>query len=164
MSPRKTVLNRSERGAATVEFALVAMIFFTVLFSIVDFSYLLFINLTMQHAVREGARYAVTGRADLDPTPDPSNPVQSRYDAAIEEMKESSMGFWDTVAPVVSFKYMSDAGTIVALPANSAGSASEILIISLHCTAATLTPFTRAFFATGNYQFDVSATMRTEAY
>ncbi len=140
------------------------MIFFTVFFSVIDFSYLLFVNLTMQHAVREGARYAVTGRSDIDPSPDPGNPGQSRYDAAIEEMRQSSMGLWDSVSPVVTFRIVDDGGAIVNLPANSAGAPNEILIIGLHCTTATLTPFTAPFFAGGKYQFDVSATMRTETY
>lgn len=55
-------MNIKEKGAALVEFALTAWLFFIVLFGIIEFSYLWWVNLTMQHAMREGARYAaVTG-------------------------------------------------------------------------------------------------------
>src|SRR5690606_28297169 len=64
---------RRQRGVAAVEFGLVALLFFTVLFSIIDWSYLFFANLSMQHAVREGARYAVVGRSDLAPQDRPGD-------------------------------------------------------------------------------------------
>ena len=55
------------RGSSTVEFAIVGSLFFLLMFMVMDFAAYSFIKLTMQHAVREGARYAVTGQVDLDP-------------------------------------------------------------------------------------------------
>lgn len=49
---------RDRDGAALVEFALVAMIFFIILFSIFEFAYLVMVKNLMSNAVREGARYA----------------------------------------------------------------------------------------------------------
>ena len=155
---------RGQRGAAVVEFALVAVLFFTVLFSVIDFSYQMWVNLTMQHAVREGARYAITGRSDLDPDPDPSNSAANRYDAAIEEIKQSSMGLWDSLAPKVTFSAVDNSGAIVPLPAHSAGSPEQVLVVSVLCTSQPLTPMLKPFLHNGVYRFNVSATMRSEAY
>jgi hypothetical protein len=53
---------RGERGQALVEFALVLTVFLTLVFSIFDFALLLQSWVTIQHAAREGARFAVTGQ------------------------------------------------------------------------------------------------------
>jgi hypothetical protein len=58
--------DRSQRGTAMVEFALVAGIFFLVVFGIIDFARLFQSWVTVQHAAREGARYALTGRVECD--------------------------------------------------------------------------------------------------
>ena len=55
---------RGESGTALVEFALVAMVFFTIVFGIIDFSRLFQSWVTVQHAARAAARYGVTGRGD----------------------------------------------------------------------------------------------------
>jgi Flp pilus assembly protein TadG len=47
-----------------VEFALVALVFFLVVFGIIDFSRFFQSWVTVQHAAREGARYGITGRTD----------------------------------------------------------------------------------------------------
>ena len=55
---RKT---RKQRGVATIEFALLAPVLFLLLCIAMDLGVALWVNLTMQYAVREGARYSVTG-------------------------------------------------------------------------------------------------------
>jgi hypothetical protein len=53
-----------ERGTVLLEFAIVGMVFFTIVFGIIDFSRLFQSWVTVQHAAREAARYGVTGRTD----------------------------------------------------------------------------------------------------
>ncbi len=62
---------RAERGQALVEFALVAVAlvavaFLALVFGILDGARLFHSWVTVQHASREGARYAVTGRVNCD--------------------------------------------------------------------------------------------------
>lgn len=149
---------------ALIEFALSAVVFLTVLCAILDFGYLFYVNLTMQHAVREGARVTSVGRQDLSPTPIPGNPGHNRYDTLIAEMQNQSMGLWTQVSPVVTVRTIDAGGAIVGLPANSAGSGSQIVIISVDCTLPMLTGITSVFFANGKYVFRVSATVRNEAF
>ena len=157
-------MKNPQRGAVAVEFALVSSVFFLLLFGVVDFGYLMWVNLTMQHAVREGARYAITGRMDLDPEPDPTNTAQNRYDAALAEMKSQSMGLWDQVNPQIAMQAIDAAGELTDLPENSTGQPEQILIIRLRCTAHALTPLLTPFLDDGVFRFDVSATMKNEAY
>ena len=83
--------NRS-RGVTSVEFALASSLFFLLMFMVMDFALFGFVKLTMQHAVREGARYAVTGQATLDPE---ANGDRTR--AIIQKIRDDSMGFFDDV-------------------------------------------------------------------
>ena len=51
---------RAERGQALTEFALIAPLFFLMLFGIIQFGFLLAGQIALNNAVRETARYAVT--------------------------------------------------------------------------------------------------------
>jgi hypothetical protein len=51
---------RRQRGNAMLESALIILPLFALMFAIIDFSLAIFVKSTLQHAVREGVRYAVT--------------------------------------------------------------------------------------------------------
>ena len=52
------------RGQAMVEFALIAPVFFLVLFAIIEGGRFMFYYETLNHAAREGARYAIVNGAN----------------------------------------------------------------------------------------------------
>src|SRR5471032_1727023 len=89
---------RHQRGATVVEMALLAPVFFLLMFAVIEMSLLFFTTLTMQYAVREGARYAVTGRTDDDP----NTANQQRFLAVVQEIKNNSMGMYAQVNPVIT--------------------------------------------------------------
>jgi hypothetical protein len=53
---------RNERGSQTIEAGLICLPFFALVFLILDLSLAIFVKSTLQHSVREGVRFAVTGR------------------------------------------------------------------------------------------------------
>jgi len=55
---------RNERGATLLEFAIVASIFFTSLFGVLEFGRLLFTHNALRDAARRGSRYAVVRKND----------------------------------------------------------------------------------------------------
>ena len=57
---------RSPRGQALIEFAFVLPIMLVFLFAIVDFGIAIDRRITLQHSVREGARYAAVHADELD--------------------------------------------------------------------------------------------------
>jgi hypothetical protein len=68
-----------------VESAFVLVPLFAMIFAIVDFGLAIFVRSTLQHAVREGVRYAITYQT-LD--------AQTPHDDSIKEVvKRSAMGF-----------------------------------------------------------------------
>jgi len=149
-----------QRGAAAVEFAFAAMLFFTVLFSIIDWSYLFFANLTMQHAVREGARFAVTGSSTGAPTPG------DRCGATLQRIRQQSMGLYDATGSTTVFKTIDSAGNITTLGSGGCYGAGQLIIVQVNGGIAALTPFVRPFFSAtgGTYNFEVSTTMKNEAF
>jgi len=138
------------------------MLLLVFIMAIVDFSYLFFVNLTMQHAVRDGARYATTGQSNLDL--DPQGSAQDRCDAAVARIKAASMGFFDQAGAVAVFKTVNNDGSITPVPANSCAAAGQIIVITLNCELPLITPLIQSFFPNGKYTFSVSSTMKNEAF
>ncbi len=153
-------LRRRQRGVAAVEFGLVALFFFTLIFSIIDWSYLFFANLSMQHAVREGARYAVVGRSDLAPGSNPGD----RCAAVKEKIRQQSWGLYDRGSSTTTFKTIDAAGNVVTLGSGSCYGANQLIIVEVTSHIAAFTPFVRRFFGNGEYEFTVAATMKNEAW
>lgn len=148
---------RRERGASAVEMAIVAPVLFFLLIAIVDVCAMFWVNLTMQYAVREGARYAVTGRSDLDPAPR----NDQRHIAVIEAIRASSMVLYDKVEARVNGVRHGDAG---GLREDMFGGSGQIFVLRLDCAWPLMTPILRPFFSDGKYRFSVAATMRNEDF
>jgi Flp pilus assembly protein TadG len=144
-----------------VEFAIVASLLMSVLLAIVDFGQLFWTNLTMQHAVREGVRYAVTGRSGLAPTP--ASPT-ARCDAAVEKIREQAMGLYERTGASAVFKTVAADGSIRTLGAGSCYGAGQIIIVQVNAAARVWTPIVAPFFAGNEYRFSVSTTMKNEAF
>ncbi|WEF32004.1 TadE/TadG family type IV pilus assembly protein [Pseudoduganella chitinolytica] len=151
-------VTRRQSGATLVEMAIVAPVFLLVLLALVELSLMFFTTLTMQYAVREGARYAVTGQTNLDP----STGSQQRYAAVIAKMRDSSLGMYDKLSPVISVN-----GTSYSTSTYSSGmfgTAGSIIVIKLDCNWKVTTPLLSQFFADGKYKFAVAVTMRNEFF
>lgn len=57
----KRRVGATDRGAASVEFAIISVLLFTLLFGIVQYGYYFFQATAAEHAAREGARLAAVG-------------------------------------------------------------------------------------------------------
>jgi Flp pilus assembly protein TadG len=147
-----------QSGATVVEMAILAPVFLLILLSLIELSMMFFATLTMQYAVREAARYAITGQANLDPNT--SN--QQRYAAVIASMQDNSLGFYEKLGPVISVNGKSYA---VANYSNGMfGVPGAIIVLQLDCDWVVTTPFLSSLFNNGKYHFAVAATMRNEYF
>ncbi|MGB7301469.1 MAG: TadE family protein [Burkholderiaceae bacterium] len=150
-----------QAGAAVVEFSMVAILLFMILFTIVDFGNLFFTNLTMQHAVREGTRYAVTGNTGLATN---QGSATVRCDAAVEKIREQSMGYYDNLNSSVQFKTVDSNGNVANIGGGGCYNAGDIIVIQVTATAPLMTPWLQAAFGGNGYQFSVSTTMKNEEF
>ena len=76
-----------ESGSATVEFSLVILPFFAILFMMIDVTWIIFGSACIQEGAREGSRYAVLG----------SGQAETTLDTAIKQVvQQYSFGFVKT--------------------------------------------------------------------
>src|SRR5579859_957984 len=69
-------------GQTTVEFALICLPFFIILFAIIDFAEIFFYQNSMQNSLREACRFATAGRV-IQLTDGSGNPVYETNGAGI---------------------------------------------------------------------------------
>ena len=156
-------MHRDEKGQILVEFALAAGVFLALLFAIIDLAYMFYVNLTMQHAVREGTRYAVTGQ---------STPGNDRMSSLIDTIKANSNGLYDknlhnpkdpqiSVITPGQVTFTNYSGTPTS---GTPGGPGDIIEVSLTYTGALMTPVLKPFFPNGEYTFTVKSTMKNEPF
>ena len=151
-----------ERGQSTVEFTLVAVLLFGLLFALIDFGALFFVNLTMQNAVRAATRHAVT-QSNLAPNGD-------RMAALIQSIKDNSYGLYDknkhnpkdpTVRVITpsNVTFTNYSGT----PSTGLGDPGQVIEVKLTYTWPLMTPILQPLFPNG-YTFTVKTTMTNEPF
>lgn len=145
-------LRSRDDGGATMEFALVATMLFTMMFGCFEFACLMYSQITLQHAVREAGRYAMTGN-HLD---DPAHPGQklSRSASITQVAQAAAMGL-----DVANIHISSVLGGN-----NNAGGPGDTVTISLTANLPLMTALIGQYFAHGTYTTTVSASFRNEPF
>ena len=133
-------------------------VFLLIFLALVEFGIMYFSNLSMQYAVREGARYAITGQSNLDPKAG----NQQRYAAVIQSIRDNSMGMYDKVTPVISVNGKTYNSS--QFSNGMFGAPGDIIVLQLDCNWVLVTPMLAALFTDGKYHFVVAATMRNEYF
>ena len=81
-------IGKADSGQSLVEFALVLPLLLLVFMGISEFGRFYYTRLTLQHAVREAARYAITGQQMADPeTGEPIGRVSSIAQVVLENAR-----------------------------------------------------------------------------
>jgi Flp pilus assembly protein TadG len=94
---------RRTRGQALVEFALVAPIFFFIILATIEAGRLMYHYAMLNHATREGARYAIIhGANSSDPTGPPADGSGADVKQAVRDASLGLVGTLDVLAPVYS--------------------------------------------------------------
>ena len=140
-------------GQSLVEFTLAVPLFFLVIFGVMDFGRALYTQMTLQQALREAGRFAVTGRHLADP----NNPNQtlSRVNSIKQIAQNASAGL-----SVVNMTISSVSGGN-----GSAGGPLDIVTVSLTTDLKLITPMIGKFFGTnGVYRFMVNTTFKNEPF
>lgn len=102
---RSFIRGRRSRGQALAEFALVAPIFFLVLFAVIEAGRFMFYYETLNNATREGARYAIVhGVNSFDCTGPPAPGAASACDPGGADVKQrvrdSAFGVFGTAMTI----------------------------------------------------------------
>jgi Flp pilus assembly protein TadG len=147
-------LRTQSAGQSLVEFAIISVLLFLLMFAILDFGRLFYVKTTLQSALREAGRLAVTGRH----LPDPNNPGSnlSRIDSIIATAQRYAMG-----VDISNIEISSPLGGVT----RPAGGPRETVIISLTTDLKLLTLYIGRFFgSSGVYHFTVSTAFLNEPF
>jgi len=142
----------SAKGQTVVEFALVVLLFFLLIFGVLDFGRLFFVQMSVQNAVQQAGRFAVTGNH----LPDPNNPGQnlSRVNSIIATAQNAAVGATITNVQVSSLKG----------GAGSAGGPGDTVTVSVTTSLQLVTPLIAQFFPGGTYTFTSSVSFKNEPF
>lgn len=145
-------VGNANRGTSMAEFALVLPMFVLLLFAVADFARLFFVEMTLQNAVREAGRYAITGNHLPDPNHNGQN--LSRPQSIGQVAQRAAMGLDVSNLQIVS----------VGGGNGNAGGPGDTVTISLTTNLQILTPIVARFFKNGVYTFTVSVSFKNEPF
>ena len=135
------------RGQTLVEFATVTVLFFSLLFAVIDFGRLFYVQMTLQNAVRQAGRYAMTGNHLTG---------QTRVQSVIAIATQAANGL-DVSNIQINGQYCGKT------TCNAGGPGSPVTI-SLQTNLQLITPVISQFFGPNGYQFTVSVTFQNEPF
>jgi len=139
-----------------VEFPLVLPIFMLLVFGVIDFGRLFFTQLTVQHAMREAGRFAVTG--NHLPDPNHAGNLLSRVDSIVRVARAAATGI-DVSGVLITSQRGGTTG------ASRAGGPDDTVTIALTVNLKLITPLIGQFFsADGLYTFTSSTTFKNEPF
>jgi hypothetical protein len=151
MNPR-ALQARRQRGGTLIEFALVAPLVILLIMAALELAILFWVNLTLQHAVREGARYAVTGQGGA-----------LREQLAVQRIVDQSMGLYQRVQPVLSINRDYAPTEPAQIAPGMLGAGGALLVLQIDGAWPVVSPLLQPWLGTV-YRFRVAATMRNEAF
>lgn len=158
-----TSRTRSARGQTLAEFALVAPLFFLLIFGVIDYAWLMFAQSNIQQAIDDGGRYASTGQE--------SGGSGTRISSIVAKVQS------EINVPGVSASNM----TICSVPpgggtsscwnsglnngnTGAAGGPEYTETLTLTTTLPLMTPLIGRFFPAAGYTFTSSTTFMNEPF
>ena len=144
---------RERGGQSLTEFALVVPLFFLLVFGIMDFGRLFNVQITLQNALREAGRFAVTGNHLTQGTN-----TLSRVDSIKQVAQQAATGTALTLSAIQISSTSTNAGP------GRAGGPGDTVTISISYDLHLLTPIIGQFFPNGVYSFTVNTTFKNEPF
>ena len=141
---------RARSGNSMVEFALVAPLFFLLVFGVLDYGRLFYIQETLQYAMRQAGRYAVTGQGQV-------SGQNNRATAIIQIAENASAGLINS-GNINNISITSGGVT------NYGGGPQQEMTITMVSNLKLITPGIAAFFPNGTYTFTNAVTFRNEPF
>ena len=145
----------NDSGQTLVETAISLSIFFLLVLGTMDFGYLFSTKFTLQNAVRQGGRYAITGQCI---TGSDGTCSESRYTSIIQTVETASLG--RVTAGEIRITCTDNGG---GCP-NNAGGPGDIVTITVTHPYTFMTGPIGAFFPGKSYTLKVSAAFTNEMF
>jgi Flp pilus assembly protein TadG len=151
--------SRSEEGQSLVEFAFTILMFLLLVFATIDFGHMFFVELEVQDAIQEAARYGTTGNQLTITNADGTQTILSRVNSIITILQQNSLGVTIPTSNVQITSLAAGATT----PSPGAGGPGDLVTITATVTVPLWTPLVAQIFPTG-YTFKASVTIENEQF
>ncbi len=149
------MLKANDSGQTLVQFAISLPIFLLLILGVVDYGYLFSTKVTLQNAVRQGGRYAITGECI---TGSDGTCLQSRYNSVIQTVENASLGRLN--GSQISVTCQDEGG---GCP-NGAGGPGDVVTITVTYPYHFMTGPIGAFFPGSSYTLKVSSAFTNEIF
>jgi hypothetical protein len=156
-SIRKTLRrnNAEESGQSVLEFAITATVFFLLFFAVIDFGFLFFAKVTLQNAVRQAGRYAITGNCSSGSCFATNG---NRLPTILQTVSQFSFFLNPTVTVACT-------GSCPTYGGNAGGPGDTVQITASYVWYPfVITRFVPTMFPSGSYTVNVSATFKNEPF
>jgi Flp pilus assembly protein TadG len=148
---------RADRGQQLVEFAMIVPLFFFLIFAVLDLGHIFYIEMTLQNAIRQAGRYAVTGNSGY-------NGAANRLQSIQQVAQQESIGLINAGSVEVGVVTNPVSGGPAEIIWGTAGGPSDTVIVELSTTVPFFTPMIGAFFPNGGDTITVSTTFKNEPF
>jgi hypothetical protein len=144
--------SRCEDGTVLVEVALTSMVFIGLVFAVFDFGRLFWVEMAVQNALQDAARYGSTGNH----LPNPASPGNnlSRVVSITDTLESEAMGLQLTNIQVSSLNGGS----------GSAGGPGDMLTVSATVSIQLMAPVLAQLYPNGQYTYTGSITVMNEPF
>jgi len=159
MKMGKRILS-NRKGATAVEFALIAPIFFLLLFAIIDFGWYFFTQHTIQYATRAGTRLALVGMQ----LKDEEGNAMTREASIIKTIEDNAAVAVDPNELQINIFPVDPDYSDPDDPTTNAGSGGQIMRVRVSYTHTFFTPFIGKFFTEGKNEIRAEALYRNEGF
>ena len=137
----------SQRGQSAVEFAIAVPVVLVLFMGIFDFSRFFYTKITLQHAIHEAARFAVTGSTLDDDLGNPMTRAESI--TSVIQDRAASLDL--------------DVDQLIVDPSDGGGP-SDIVTVTGTFRFHFITPGIKHLFPNGTYDFTVSTALKNEPF
>ena len=145
----------NDSGQTLVEFAISLSIFLLLVLGVIDFGYLYSTKVTLQNAVRQGGRYAITGECI---TGSDGSCSQTRYNSILQTVENASLGRLNSSQ--ISITCQDEGG---GCP-NGAGGPGDVVTITVTYPYNFMTGPIGKFFPSKSYTLTISSTFTNEIF
>jgi Flp pilus assembly protein TadG len=157
-----TSRRRLAKGQSAVEFAIVAPLFFLLLFAVLDYGYMFFAQMNVQQAIDDGGRYASTGN-HLTVVTGGVPTTLSRLQSIINTIQS------DISVPGINVQSNLVVCSATGGCSNTGGSApaggpEDTVTLTLTTSLPLFTPALAALFSGGVYTFTASTSFKNEPF
>ena len=149
--------SRTQHGAVIVEVALAVIVLITFISATFDFAHMHYARSSLQHAVSQATRFAITGSAIKDPN---DGTKKLSREASILHLVEKISGISDFEKDDVKIYVVQPNGSLVA----GAGGPGDVVMVRATYRIDIITPGLASLFPQGQYAFTCSTRFRNEEF